>query len=190
VKALLDDIVAELRRLGREEVVGRLQPPLDESIVVGRLHEVEVEPTREVVDLFGWRNGTHASTGMLLDDLHFFPGFYFLSLAEAVISYRRFRDDERWDRSWFPLFANGGGDFYAAVCRPGELTSPIVGFLLGQPEHPVEYETLTAMVNTLLAAFREGVFFVEGGALEVDDARYAMLARRHNPNVALWRAGL
>lgn len=40
------------------------------------------------------------------------PGFYLLSLQEAIASYKVFVSDARWRTGWFSVFADGGGDFY------------------------------------------------------------------------------
>ncbi|BBE22195.1 hypothetical protein MN0502_10780 [Arthrobacter sp. MN05-02] len=40
------------------------------------------------------------------------PGSYLLSLEEALSDYDTFKNDARWSPSYFPVFADGGGDFY------------------------------------------------------------------------------
>lgn len=180
----LDRIYAQLERLGRDEVIRRLQPALTPDEIQRRLADIGLVAPQDVIELYSWHNGTRVEPGTYLDSVHFFPGFSFLSLDDAVRHYVAFRDDERWDRGWLPIFANGGGDFYAVVaCSP----FPVVGFLIDQREHPVEYESLDAMVSTLSESFDQGAFFVDQrGYLESDDRRHAEIARRNNPSVALW----
>jgi cell wall assembly regulator SMI1 len=144
---------------------------------------------REVETLYQWRDGTMVRAGDRLDKVYFFPGFYLLSLEEAVQTYAERRDAPQWRPEWFPLFANGGGDFYLAWCR-SEMTqtAPIVGFMHGEPEQIVEYESLTAMVRTLAACYDSGAFFLdEDNTLEVDDEMHRQLALRFNPGIEEWQ---
>jgi hypothetical protein len=66
---------------------------------------------------------------------------------------------------WLPLFANGGGDFYAADLAGDPIEPPIIGFILGEHEHPIEYY------------------------LEADDKRHAELARHHKPSLPIFVTG-
>jgi hypothetical protein len=91
--------------------------------------------------------------------------------------------------TWLPVFANGGGDFYVVDFSSGsDLEHPVVGFMLDEAEHPIEYESLPAMIATIAECFEEGAFFVDDrGYLEVDDGRHVEIARRNNPRLAIWR---
>lgn len=181
----LERIVAALARLGRTEVLRRLMPGIAAETIRQRLSEIGLEPTDGLVTLYSWRGGTRVEAGAPLDDVHFFPGFWFLSLDDAIADYLAFRTDPRWNPAWFPIFANGGGDFYAVWIQDG--AEPVVGFLIDELEHPVEYQDLRAMCETLADCFDESVFFSdERGYLEMDDARHAEIARRHNPDVDFW----
>ncbi len=111
-----------------------------------------------------------------------------MSLDDSLTTYRAVAADSRWDPAWLPIFANGGGDFYATRCGAGDGTGSVVGFLVGQSEHPIEYESLTAMAATILACYEEGVFFLsKEGYLEADDHAHAAIARRLNPALGFWR---
>jgi hypothetical protein len=57
---------------------------------------------------------------------------------------------------------------------------------MDRADHPTEHECLETMMATL-AEFSERAFFVDDhGYLEIDDRRYAEIARRNNPAVVLW----
>ena len=91
------------------------------------------------------------------------------------------KDDSRWCPSWLPVFANGGGDFYAINLSLGRDRGTIVGFLLGESEHPIEYQSVKAMFATLLACYQEGIFALNPeGYLDMDDAQHALVAQRFN----------
>jgi len=134
----------------------------------------------ELFRLYGWRNGTRVEAGDQLDGLHFFPGYYFLSFEDALASYLLFENDSRWDCSWFPIFANGGGDYYALDIRTGK----VIGFLLGESDQLPEFDSITAMIRTLAECYEKGIFFLDSsGYLEVNDQRQIEIARKLNPGI-------
>lgn len=140
----------------------------------------------ELEALYGWHDGSEASRASSLDDLHVFPGFYFLSLDDAVANYLAFVDDARWASGWFPLFANGGGDFYVLETT-GNDGGSVRHFRIDEREHPIEFESLGAMLRTLAEAFEQGVFYVDDhGCLEMDDLKFALLAAQINLTVPWW----
>jgi tetratricopeptide (TPR) repeat protein len=177
-------IVAHLTRL-RRPVARVLQPGLSRSEIakVEASHSLALSP--ELVALYRRTNGASVNTGDDLDKLHLFPGYYLLSLKDAARAYRQQRRSSRWKADWFPFFANDAGDYYAVSCaRKG---SPgVIGFLLGEPDQPVEYASLRAMLATLAACFAERAFFVTKGDLAVDDDKHLQIATRLNPGVSFW----
>ncbi|MBE1605678.1 hypothetical protein [Actinopolymorpha pittospori] len=124
---------------------------------------------------------------MALDDIHIVPGFYLLSIQDAIANCRAFATDSRWTPGWLPLFANGGGDFYVLdLSSPSG--SPVRHFRIEEPEHPIEFGSLRALLTTLAEAFERGVFFVDpNGYLEMDDVVFGELATELNPDVGWWR---
>ena len=142
----------------------------------------------ELLDIYEWRNGTRIKEGTILDDLHFFPGFYFMSLEDAMEQFFIVRTDPRWNKAWFPVFANGGGDFYILDLSQSDAESaPVIGFILNETEHPIEYQSLSAMIDTFVDCFEQGAAFVSSDAcLELEDMWHARIARKHNPEVELW----
>lgn len=174
-----------LERLDRGALLTALRPGLGPD-EVRRLLKAEGLPIEVPVEaLYAWRDGTQTA-GVTLDDIHLFPGFYLLSLEDAIANYRAFVADPRWGSGWLPLFANGGGDFYV-VDLGGQPSGSIRHFRIEEREHPVEFRSLPDMTSTLAAAFERGLFFVDpDGYLEVDDLRFASLAAELNPGVAWW----
>jgi hypothetical protein len=154
----LDEIVRHLERLGRDELLARLQPGLSSSEIRDELSRLGLPRCDGLVELYGWRNGTRVTPGTSLDDVHLFPGFYFLSLEDSISNFLAFREDDRWASTWLPVFANGGGAFYVVDFSSGsDLEHPVVGFMLDEAEHPIEYESLPAMIATIAECFEEGV---------------------------------
>jgi hypothetical protein len=185
-----DEILDWLKRLERTEVIQRLLPPIEKSRLVGDLARNELAQCADVIAMYQWKGGTNVPAGTPLDDVHFFPGFYWLSWEDAMTNLSVFKKDSRWKPQWLPVFANGGGDFYAVDCEKGsDSLCAVVGFLLGEPEQDIEYETLGSMLETVLDCYRRGAFFVDDrGYLEINNQLHAEIARAHNPSVPLWKA--
>jgi cell wall assembly regulator SMI1 len=104
--AALATIKNALQRLDRHVLERSLQPGIPAAAVQEALDEVGLVAPPELVSLYGWKDGTSTAGVAAVDDIHFFPGFYLLSVEDAVASYRAFVDDSRWRAGWLPLFAN------------------------------------------------------------------------------------
>jgi cell wall assembly regulator SMI1 len=185
----LDRIVASLAQLGRR-FPALLLPGLSKREIESWEAKLPFSLTRELDSLYQWRNGTRAYEGDLLGDLYFFPGFYLLSLEEAVQTYKEREDAPQWRKGWFPLFADGAGDFYLIRCtRKKTDSSGVIGFIHGEPEQILEYESLPSMIRTLADCYAEGAFFLdEDGYLDMDDEEHRRIAHKHNPGVSEWQS--
>lgn len=187
LSASLASIEAALQRLDRQTLLRSLQAGLSAEAVQSSLGAVGLSATSELEALYVWRNGTSTAGGVTLDDIHLFPGFYLLSIEDAIANYRAFVADPRWRSGWLPIFANGGGDFY--VLDLGSLSArPMRHFRIEESEHPIEFTSLRAMLATLATAFERGIFFVDSnGYLEMDDLVFGELAAELNHDVDWWR---
>ena len=171
-----DRVVAALERLRRTEVLSRLLPGMREEEIERRLSDAGVPGADVLIELYAWRGGTVVETGTTLGDVQFFPGYWFLSLEEALEQYATRRQSDRWNDSWFPVFANGGGDYYAVWL--GRSPSPVVDYTHDSDERPLAYPSLPKMMTTLAACFEQGVIFVDDeGYLDMDYAKHEEVAR-------------
>lgn len=184
----IDDGLAKLQRA---RTIDLLAPGTTAERVRETLHRAGLTCTDDLVSLYEWHDGTDATTGATLDDLHLFPGYCLLALEDAAANYEAFRDDERWDRAWFPILANGGGDFYAVVCNnDADDRGHVVHFRIEDSDQIVEFSSVPNLLATLAAGYDDGVFYVDDrGYIEMDDVSFAALARRLNSDVDFWRAG-
>jgi hypothetical protein len=189
-RALADSLTAIEARLGGldRRVVSFLQPGLSKEDTSARLGMRGLSIETDLLNLYEWRNGTDAPKSTILGDLAFIPGFYLLSLEDALANFDAFGADPRWQQAWFPLLADGGGDFLTIDLTAGSDFGAVRHFRIEQEEHPLEYRSLRAMFATFASAYERGIFRVDAdGFLEVDDGEYAILAAELNPEVAWWR---
>ncbi len=119
-----------------------------------------------------------------MGDIALFPGFYLLNPVDAARDYQSISSDPRWALSWWPVFANGGGDFYAIdFARSGAVRH----FRIDEEDQPIEFGSINAMLATLASAYVEGAIYVnENGYLAFNDEHFALIAARLNPDVPWW----
>lgn len=186
VSASLASIETGLQRLDRQVLLRSLQPGLSAVAVRSALDSVGLASSSVLEALYMWRNGTSTLGGVTLDDIYFFPGFYLLSIEDAVANYRAFAADSRWRPGWLPIFANGGGDFYVLdLSSPSN--NPVRHFRIEEAEHPIEFNSLGTLLATLGTAFERGIFVVDpSGYMEMDDLVFGRLAAELDPGVEWW----
>lgn len=188
LRASLAAIEKASQRLDRSLVLQSLQTGRPASAVKAALGEVGLPSPPELEALYGWRDGTSSGGDGPYGDIFLFPGFYLLSVEEAVANYGAFVTDHQWSIRWLPIFANGSGDFYVLDLSPSTARSVRHFRIEEEFEHPIEFNSLGALLATLAAAFERGVFFVDpDGYLGMDEFVFAELAAELNADVEWWR---
>lgn len=172
------------------EVARRLCPGLTRREIEDYEKRLGWKLPQEAYDFFGWRNGVDRHGAKMHDDLCFYPGFFPLSLEEAVVEIADLLDFglPLWQAGWLPLFGDVSDARDVLDCTRIEGGSAPVLFYMGQdPEHPVQYLSLAAMLETLADCFEQGVFFVDReGLLDMDWDGYCIVGRKINPGVDFW----
>jgi len=189
IEQAIERVLDRLRRLGLP-VVDLIQPGRPIKHIREAFAGVGLVAPDDLLALYAYRDGTKVAKGDLLDDLHLFPGFYWLSLKDAFNSYKAFYQDPRWNRDWFPVFGNGGGDFYAAMCNKSSAGhGSIVGFRLGETDHAVEFKDLPTTLGWIDRCYVDGVFFLKNGYLESNDRAAILVAKELNPGLPYYGDG-
>ena len=185
ITQLLNEIEKCLQKL-HHSCVDHLNPGISSQQIQELFEKIPLQPTQDLRALYTWRNGSEDSEGITLGELAFFPGFYLMSLEESIQTYLELRARDTWDKSWFPIFASGGGDFYAMNLAP-EAQGQILGFYVFEEEGQVEYWSLKSMLATLKACYEQGIIFRnEQGYLDMDYKKHAEIAHEINPDVKIW----
>lgn len=185
ITQLLNEIEKCLQKL-HHSCVDHLNPGISSQKIQELFEEIPLQPTQDLRALYTWRNGSKDCEGITLGELAFFPGFYLMSLEESIHIYLELREREAWVKSWFPVFANGGGDFYAmnlAIESQGEM----IGYYIYEEEPQIEYNSLESMLATLKACYEQGIIFRnEQGYLDMDYRKHAEIAHDINPDLKIW----
>lgn len=189
IEASLDRIFAALRAMGREIVEAR-QPGIAPADMAAALQDLGLGCPAELAELYAYSNGLEGPDDATIDQVLLFPGYYWQSLETSVENYRAFLRSPEWNRAWFPVFASGGGDFYAVICDP---SSPdfgrIVGFLIGEPDQFVEFTGLAAMLDVVASAFEQGAYYLDDVYLEADYPRMREISRALQPGFEEYEPG-
>ena len=182
---LLNEIEKSLQQLDHP-CVDHLNPGISSQQIQELFEKIPLQPTQDLRALYTWRNGAKDCEGITLGELAFFPGFYLMSLEESIQTYLELRERNGWDKFWFPIFASGGGDFYAMNLAP-EAQGQILGFYVFEEEGQVEYWSLKSMLATLKACYEQGIIFRnEQGYLDMDYRKHAEIAHDINPDLKIW----
>jgi len=185
ISQLLNEIEKSLQQLDYP-CVDHLNSGLSSQKTQELFEEIPLQPTQDLRALYAWRNGSKDSDGITLGELAFFPGFYLMSLEESIQTYLELIETDAWDKAWFPIFASGGGDFYAMNLYP-EAKGQILGFYVFEEEAQVEYRSLESMLATLKTCYEQGIIFRnEQGYLDMDYRKHAEVAHEINPDVKIW----
>ena len=185
ITQLLNEIEKSLQQLDHS-CVDHLNPGITSLKIQELFEEIPLQPNQDLHALYAWRNGSKDSEGITLGELAFFPGFYLMSLEESIQTYLELRERYGWDKSWFPIFASGGGDFYA-MNLASEAQGQILGFYVFEEEPQVEYRSLKSMLTTFKVCYEQGIIFRnEQGYLDMDYRKHAEVAHEINPDVKMW----
>ena len=185
ITQLLNEIEKSLQQLDHS-CVDHLNPGITSLKIQELFEEIPLQPNQDLHALYAWRNGSKDSEGITLGELAFFPGFYLMSLEESIQTYLELRERNGWDKFWFPIFASGGGDFYAMNLAP-ESQGQILGFYVFEEDAQVEYRSLKSMLATLKVCYEQGIIFRnEQGYLDMDYRKHAEVAHEINPDVKMW----
>lgn len=182
LEALVDSIFGHLRQLG-SMIPSRRRTGLRPESIKKAMQNQGLDAPDELIALYAYCDGTSTQEGEILGEIQLFPGFYWMSLDDALATYRGVSKSVEWGGSWLPIFANGGGDFYAVVCdSDSPYFGEIVGFVLGEPGQIIEFKNIVSLLETIERSFADGVFFISEGGLKADYPRMRTIAREIQPD--------
>jgi len=179
----VDRIFDHLRACG-SLISDRRRPGLSPAEVEAQIRALGLRPPKDLVQLYAYCDGTTTTAGKdLLGKINFFPAFYWMDLEKAITVYRSLSSHSLWRRSWLPIVADGGGDFYVVIC---ETASPFFGEVLlvmyDETDHIAEFQNVSAMFETIERCFAQKAFFCSDGRLKADYAKMSAIAHSVQPD--------
>jgi hypothetical protein len=168
VAAGVQQLLAHLERLERREALNLILPPLPPAEAASSLQIAGLSAAEPLLEWFGSWGGQ--ASGGLLGDMDVLPGFYALSLPDSL-AHRRQHED--WSKSWLPLLADGGGDFYIGDTALPEV--PVLRHRSDEPDAEAVANSLAAFVSVAASAFDREVIYVNAGYLDQDEEEWRRL---------------
>jgi hypothetical protein len=151
-----------------------MSPGLDPSYVRTTIENLKLECPDELVELYSRSAGIDAPEDALLGHMWMYDSHFLLPFEEAVRIQQYFAGGPRWDSAWFPVFGNGGGDYYLVHCKADrDDWSQITYFMMGSGEEAdLEFSSLEDMLIVISECFDKGICSVdERGGLDTDFER-------------------
>ncbi|WP_353472791.1 SMI1/KNR4 family protein [Salipiger sp. H15] len=171
-------------------VAEKLAPGIAPDEVDARLRELGLSPDPELHAFWSAMNGI-VEGDFTLDQMQIFPGYYPLSIAEAVTAHQTGTGavhgrsgEEDWPEHLFPILADGMGDFFTVDLREaGGAGLPVWNHVEGFPPE-LRYASIRDFFGTATRGVEEGLIFLEEGRyLELDDEGFEDLERELNPDI-------
>jgi hypothetical protein len=177
----VDRLVDHLRRLDRP-CVAMLKPGISPFDVEDAVAPAGTAP-EDFISMYGRHDGVDLPEGRALGDGHVIPGYYWMPIAEAVEHYQGFGGQtDIWPKSWFPIFADGGGGYLAVVCDPAsEDHGAVVEYLPGETEHEIVFDSVSMLLATAIRCFEDGAYRLKGRYLDEDYDLSEAIADQLNP---------
>jgi hypothetical protein len=188
IKQEFQQWIGHLRRL-RLPVADMLLPGVDPGIVRRAFSDASLDCPDDVVEFYQCSGGVSAPERTLLNRMWMYGSHYMLPFERAAEDYAIFCTDSRWDRSWFPIFGNDGGDFYSICSRSDRSDWKNISYFMvnsGTPSQ-IRFSSLLNMMIVINECFDREVCFVDqNGNLETNFLEAAMIAMKHNPNLSYY----
>ena len=167
-----------------------LSAGLGENEINDLLSGLDLTATKELVDLYKWKNGAWPVPGFTLGEFCFIPGYFFLPLSRACSEYSDLSAEEDWDKNWLPILTSGGGEYYAAdLSRSFSEPSSVIEYAFEDPGIEVPYKSLTNMIQVFVECFKRKAFFLdaETGYLEANIKAWGEIERTLKPDSTSWK---
>ncbi len=190
--SLIDSLnrILEWHQQHQTPVARLIQPGLAEDKILSQLQAVPFKLSREFVELYKWRNGVAWDDTEEDEDSSFFEYHRFLPLEEALANFQTSYPimKEFYELTdWVQVFQDPSSDGYGLSGGPeGAATAPVVFLFEGEGVQLV-FDSLERMMETVAAAFDEGVMAWEEGELDTDFFAWGEVAHRLNPGIRYWR---
>jgi hypothetical protein len=175
------------RRAQRTKLLDHLSPGQPAERTRAELAKIGLPSNVALETLYSWHDGCRWEPEVTLGDMYMFPLCAFPPLRKMIGTYQELKSSEFWEPRAFPIFEDGGGDYYT-IDRLGEKVGRIRHVNNADPGPTrTEFRSLLDMVNTVIAAYDRGVFYLgTDGYLGEDFDGFLNLAAEMNPRVRWW----
>ena len=142
---------------------------INQCLLKQLLHNYDLFAPPDLIELYEVSDGTHNPVGLPLGRVCFFPGYHWLCLNDAILQYNYNINSSGWRPGWLPVFANGGGDFYAVCCQLGTPEEgKVCRIMRGEDDLIIEYRSIADFVRIHRVCYEYGFYQFSDGFLCCD----------------------
>lgn len=174
-------------------ILHELNDGLPISVIDQMLSQV-VENYAELVLFYNWKNGISES---LFErpavEIELFPEGIMLSLQEAIERYILYtKTDKIWSVHYFPIFTNGGGDYYLYNLDKGSKDFGAIFLyapsLLLKEVPDLLYDSIISFLRTIIECIEAGAYeYNPSGGINVDYDLKFEISKKHNSKSEYWK---
>ena len=145
------EAIERWHQTNQTELVSALNPGKDRSAILEAFSDLPCQPTEELIQLWGWHNGTQAVA------TPFIWYHNFLSVEEAISEYQSLTNNPLigWSENWIPVFEFEDEWYFVACYAEIQPASPVGYYFLEDTETYYTYLNVTKMVETSVAWFSQ-----------------------------------
>jgi hypothetical protein len=193
MQELLYKIVSELQKI-KSPVLAYLQPGVSKLTYEKKLNSFHLTPSDEFISLYQWHNGT-AEMKTENSNLWLFPGGIFLPIDKALEIYQYHTiSNNTWDKTLFPIFADGGGDFYLinmSSQSPNHGRIYYFSFNAFDFDQIISYfDSVQSTIETIIEWYQQKAFILNyfgDPVVTFDSEKQLHIALKNNPNSDYWK---
>lgn len=144
--------------MGCTDLLRRLRDPAPEEAVRTALADRGLIAPAELIDFYGWNDGTAFEGSLPGRRLWFTPPYSFPPLMAAAQKHdRRMASVEAyWDASWWPLLEDAAATYLSAVCLDEpDVSAPVVEYWTETGDEGVGHASLSDFLATTVVELKE-----------------------------------
>jgi len=189
LKELLTDFENALVK-AKCPILQKLKAGYDAMFVNELLNRLHIQ-NDALATFYGWRNGIMNMADGLIGEMELFPNGIILSLEESENIYTLYTQDQVWEKIFFPIFTNGGGDYFLYDVDDKSPTYEMIflyapSLLLDEKPQTI-YDSLESLIETQIQCLNNDAYnFDSKGIDNIDYDLLYDISAKCNPKSKYW----
>jgi hypothetical protein len=164
-------------------------------VIQSKFNTINVEPPAEVYDLYEWKNGLKEEImngGKTIGEMRLFTSAIFPNFNFSYQAHINFSSAGYWEKSHFPIFCSGVGDYYVIECDKTSLSyGKVFYFSPSDPDFEgliAIYDSLSALIVTAIECYKSKAYTIGIlNSLKEDLPAVIEISKLNNPESEYWK---